>query len=144
MGFPPDRVFGEYGGVSIPSPSSRPGDGGGVAPSGAAAPTEDMLRTALDALYRIDPRLRAAEETAGMPPWRSRPEGFAAMLRTIVGQQLSTTAAAAIFERLAPWGVVPAPAALLALPTDALRAIGLSQQKIAYVRGLAEAVATGR
>ncbi len=135
--------MGEYGGVSQLRPSRlraspRPG---GAAPFEAA---EDRLRAALDALYRIDPRLRAAEEAAGPPPWRSRPEGFGAMLRTIVGQQLSTTAAAAIFERLAPAGAVPPPDALLTMPDEALRALGLSEQKIGYVRGLAEAVATGR
>ncbi|HEY0526073.1 MAG TPA: DNA-3-methyladenine glycosylase 2 family protein [Stellaceae bacterium] len=147
MGFPPDPVFGEYGGVSRLRPSQlsaspRPGPVGGAPFEAVAA--EGRLRAALDALYRIDPRLRAAEEAAGPPPWRSRPEGFGAMLRTIVGQQLSTVAATAIFERLAPGGAVPLPGALLAMPGESLRALGLSQQKIGYVRGLADAVATGR
>ena len=70
---------------------------------------------------------------------------FPALVRTIVGQQLSTKAAATIYRRrleLIPGGV-PAPENLAALTDQQLRQIGLSRQKTAYVRDLSAKAANG-
>jgi DNA-3-methyladenine glycosylase II len=73
-----------------------------------------------------------------------RTDHFSALVRAIVGQQLSTKAAATIHGRLmalvgeAP----PTPAAIGRLPDDKLRAAGLSRQKTAYLRDLCAKVAT--
>ena len=64
---------------------------------------------------------------------------FTVLFRAIVYQQLNGKAAAAIFgrvEALFP-GKRVEPAALLAMPEDALRAAGLSRNKLASVRDLA-------
>jgi DNA-3-methyladenine glycosylase II len=68
------------------------------------------------------------------------------LLRAIVSQQLSVRAASTIFGRLCALseGGVPGPAMLLAHDDAALRAAGLSSQKVRYVRDLARRVADGR
>jgi DNA-3-methyladenine glycosylase II len=72
---------------------------------------------------------------------------FAALLRSIVGQQLSTKAAATIHRRLLdllPPGEAPSPGGVLATPLERLRAAGLSARKAEYVRDLAARVHDGR
>lgn len=102
-------------------------------------------RAALRRLYARDPVLAAIERRAGPLPWRTRPAGFPGLLAAIVGQQISNRAAAAIWSRVvALLPDPPCPRAFLALSDTALRSAGLSRPKIAYARGLAEAVATGR
>jgi DNA-3-methyladenine glycosylase II len=76
---------------------------------------------------------------------RRRPDVYGALLRAIVGQQLSVRSAEAIHARiLARYGGVPAPAALLADDPDELRtSTGLSHAKTAALRSLAEHVLAG-
>ncbi len=80
-----------------------------------------------------------------MPEARSRPrEPYAALLRAIVGQQLSTKAAASIWGRVeAHFSGIPAPAKLMAAEDDQLRALGLSRQKAGYLRNVAQAAHGG-
>jgi DNA-3-methyladenine glycosylase II len=73
-----------------------------------------------------------------------RADHFSALVRAITGQQLSTKAAATIYSRLAalmPDGV--SPAALASLTDEQMRAVGMSRQKIAYFRDLAEKALSG-
>ncbi|MGF1549674.1 MAG: DNA-3-methyladenine glycosylase family protein [Sphingomonadaceae bacterium] len=103
------------------------------------------LRRSLDALAEIEPAFAAGLKRAGYPEPRSSPPGHATLLRTMVGQQVSIHAARAIWDRLeAATGGCDDPARLLAAADETLRAAGLSRQKIAYARSLAEAVTTGR
>ena len=77
---------------------------------------------------------------------RGRPEdAYGALVRTIVGQQLSTKAARTIYARLvALFGDnPPTPAELIAAEAVDLRAAGLSRQKISYLRDLARRVHDG-
>ena len=70
---------------------------------------------------------------------------FSALVRTIVGQQLSTKAAATIHRRLLellPDGIAT-PGALDALTDAQLRQVGMSRQKSAYVRDLSAKAASG-
>ncbi|HEY7791016.1 MAG TPA: DNA-3-methyladenine glycosylase [Vicinamibacterales bacterium] len=74
-------------------------------------------------------------------------EPFAALVRTITSQQLSTKAAATILGRVVAivgGAEYLSPAAILAVEASALRTAGLSMQKISYVRDLAERVLDGR
>lgn len=89
-------------------------------------------------LAAIEPRFAAALEQTGSLPLRRRPDGFAALFGAIVSQQVSTAAAAAIWGRLEAIGAHE-PAGLLALGEADLRAAGLSRQKVAYGRAIAEA-----
>lgn len=74
-----------------------------------------------------------------------RADHFSALVRAIVFQQLSTKAASTIYARLAallPDGV-PTAGALVALPDEALKSVGISRQKGSYLRDLCEKVLTG-
>ena len=67
---------------------------------------------------------------------------FGSLVRSIVYQQLSGKAAATIFGRLlAATGDPITPDAILRLSLDEMRAFGLSKQKAAYIRDLAEKTA---
>jgi DNA-3-methyladenine glycosylase II len=70
---------------------------------------------------------------------------FSALVRTIIGQQLSTKAAATIHRRLLELipGGVATPEFIAALGDDQLRQVGLSRQKSAYIRDLAAKAASG-
>jgi DNA-3-methyladenine glycosylase II len=76
-----------------------------------------------------------------------RDHGLQAMIESIVWQQLSGKAAATIYARflaLFPAGRYPTPEEILAVPVTALRQVGLSSQKSAYVRDVCERVSGGR
>jgi len=67
-------------------------------------------------------------------------------VRSIIGQQLSTKAARAIYGRLSDrfGGRAPTPAEVLAEDPDELRAaVGLSRAKVGFLRSLAEHVIDG-
>ena len=78
---------------------------------------------------------------------RQRPavDSFGALLRSIIGQQISTKAAATIHDRFLALfdGRTPTPAELGALGIDPLRGVGLSGRKAEYVLDLAHHVETG-
>ena len=77
---------------------------------------------------------------------RGRPlEPYGALVRSIVGQQLSTKAARTIYERLTDvfGGKTPSPAELLAADPEEVRSAGLSRPKVSYLRSLAEHVESG-
>src|SRR3954470_15112102 len=98
---------------------------------------------ALDDLGRRDRMLSAARKRAGEPPLRRWPEGFATLLDIIVGQQVSTAAAASIKAKLrASLGALEAET-ILGASDETLRGCGLSRQKLGYVRDLAAHVTAG-
>ena len=77
---------------------------------------------------------------------RERPgDAYGALLRSIVGQQLSTKAARTIYGRMLELfdGHAPTPVQLLAANPDDIRAAGLSRPKINYLRDLAQHVLDG-
>lgn len=101
----------------------------------------DFLRTTL---FAAEPRFAAIEARAGPLPWRSRPRGFAGLLRTICGQQISNQAAGAIWRRLSALPGALEPAGFLALDDAALCGVaGLSRPKAAHARALALACTDG-
>jgi DNA-3-methyladenine glycosylase II len=69
---------------------------------------------------------------------------FQALVHAIVSQQLSTKAAATIAGRFdALYDGVPTPKRVAATPDDTLRGVGLSGQKVKYVRDLSRQIADG-
>ena len=74
-----------------------------------------------------------------------RADHFSALVRAIVGQQLSTKAATTIHRRLIELMAngTATPEGIAALSDGQLRAVGLSRQKTAYLRDLSTRVATG-
>jgi DNA-3-methyladenine glycosylase II len=78
---------------------------------------------------------------------RQRKDHLTALVGAIVSQQLSTKAAATIFGRFAalfPDSQIPDAAAIAAQSDAALRAVGLSGQKVGYLRDLSARIADGR
>jgi DNA-3-methyladenine glycosylase II len=106
---------------------------------------------ALAHLRRSDPLLAALIERFGPPEdvrarrGRRPGDAYGALLRSIVGQQLSTKAARSIFERLTErfGGRTPTPRELLDTDPEELRGVGLSRAKVAFLRDLAEHVEDG-
>jgi len=108
-------------------------DAAGVAHLRASDP---VMRELIDALGPGDGGRRA-----GRPR-----EHYGALVRSIVGQQLSTKAAAAIYARLIARfdGRPPTPEEVLADDPEELRAAaGLSNAKVRFLRSLAEHVLSG-
>lgn len=106
--------------------------------------TAEQLRESLDAIAALEPGFAAALGRVGYPLPRMRAPGYETLLRTIVGQQVSVAAAAAVWRKLeAELGDGCAPDILLSRDFDALRACGLSRQKQGYARSLAELVTSG-
>jgi DNA-3-methyladenine glycosylase II len=102
------------------------------------------LNAGLDALAAREPAFAAALERVGYPAPRIRARGYATLLRTIVGQQVSVKAADAVWRKLEALGDPTDPAVVARLDDDSLRACGFSRQKTGYARSLAEEVTTGR
>ena len=100
-------------------------------------------------LMSRDPVLGAAIKRIGPCALasRQRNDHLSALAGAIVSQQLSTKAAATIFGRflaLFPGGEIPGAAAIAAIDDGALRGVGLSGQKVGYVRDLCGRIADGR
>ncbi|MGY6536205.1 MAG: DNA-3-methyladenine glycosylase family protein [Pararhodobacter sp.] len=100
--------------------------------------TADCMAEGAAWLAAREPRLAHALALCGPPPLRRRDDGFAALMGAIVSQQVSTAAARAITARLHAAGL-DQPAAIASADDEALRAAGLSRQKIRYLRALAAA-----
>jgi DNA-3-methyladenine glycosylase II len=102
-------------------------------------------------LRSADPRLAALIDGYGSPDQvlarrgRAPTEPYGALLRAIVGQQLSTKAARTIYTRLcALFGDdTPSPRELLGADPEDLRAAGLSRAKVSYLRDLAQHIQDG-
>jgi DNA-3-methyladenine glycosylase II len=98
---------------------------------------------------RRDPVLGALIRSIGPCRMADRQHGdhLSALIGAIVSQQLSAKAAATIFGRflsLFPDRRIPGVAALAALDDGTLRAVGLSAQKVGYLRDLCARIADGR
>lgn len=100
--------------------------------------TESDVEEGAAWLAAHEPRFGEALAMTGPLPLRRRQGGFPALLKTICSQQLSVASADAVWNRLEAAGAA-SPANLLAMDETALRACGLSGQKIRYARALAEA-----
>ena len=105
----------------------------------------------VDQLCSADPVLCGVIETVGRDGLGDRRAGrphdhYGALVRSIVGQQLSTKAARAIYGRLTKrfGGRTPTPQEVLDDDPDELRAAaGLSRAKVSFLRSLAEHVLDG-
>ena len=110
--------------------------------------TIDEMARARRVLMRRDPVLRAIISRYGPCGIETGREAdiFCGLVESIVSQQLSTKAAATIYGRLRalmPEDGAPTPQAILPLSEDALRGVGLSRQKVSYVRDLSRRVIDG-
>ena len=105
----------------------------------------ERLQSDLAALALVEPAFARALERVGHPAPRIRERGYATLLRTIVGQQVSVAAADSVWRKLAATVGDPTdPHAVAAASDEAMRAAGLSRQKTGYARSLADEVTSGR
>lgn len=106
--------------------------------------TAEQIKHGLDSVAALEPRFAVALERAGYPEPRIRPRGYATLMRTIVGQQVSVAAAASMWRKFEDHlGPDLPPDKVLASDFDSLRACGLSRQKQGYMRSLCELVVSG-
>lgn len=98
---------------------------------------------ALHGLAALDPDIAAALASLGPPPDRTLPHGFGTLARIIIGQQISTKAAASVWARMCDEGFDQSRHAAAA-PFETLMQAGLSARKAEYIKGLAEAIEEGR
>jgi DNA-3-methyladenine glycosylase II len=120
-----------------------------VAP--AARKRDEVTDRAIADLKASDPVLAQLIERVGTDGITDRVRGrptdhYGTLVRAIVGQQLSTRAAGAIYGRLIErfGGRTPTPEEVLADEPEELRtAAGLSHAKVAFLRSLAEHVVDG-
>ena len=106
---------------------------------------------AVRALRKADPVMAGLIERYGDPDGvlarRGRRPGdaYGALVRSIVGQQLSSKAARTIYERLMALfdGHTPTPRELLATNPEKIRAAGMSNAKVGFLRDLAEHIEDG-
>jgi DNA-3-methyladenine glycosylase II len=99
--------------------------------------TQADLDRAITTLVERDPRLAQVVATTGMPPLRRREPGFAGLAQIIVGQQLSTASASAIWGRLSAAFDPFVPDAIRRARPARLGKLGLSGAKIKALKSIA-------
>jgi DNA-3-methyladenine glycosylase II len=115
----------------------------------AQAGAREAQAQALAALRAADPVLgRLIDGHPALDPWEWRArwpqEPFALLVRTITGQQISTSAANAIFARVRDLlGADLTPAGVTRRSDEELRAAGLSRAKLASLRDLSARILDG-
>ncbi len=98
--------------------------------------SQDCIYEGLAALIKLEPKFNQAINAVDKIPLRKSSEGFERLLSTIVSQQLSVAAADAIWNKIELAGLNKIQK--IRKVSDAeLRDVGLSKQKIKYVRSLA-------
>jgi DNA-3-methyladenine glycosylase II len=104
------------------------------------AATDPTMAALIERIGEIDIATRLRRRSEERPA-----DAYGALLRAIVGQQLSTKAARTIYGRVLELfdGGTPSPEQLLEVDEADLRAAGLSGRKVEYVRDLASHVISG-
>jgi DNA-3-methyladenine glycosylase II len=95
---------------------------------------------------RRDPVLAPLIARYGVCTIRPHTNYYQALIRSIIGQQLSVKAASTINARFLALfgGELPDPAAIVQKSIEELRSTGLSNQKANYIRDLAQHILDGR
>ena len=102
------------------------------------------MRKEIKNLKKCDPVLRAIIEREGPFRMEYGQSQFSSVAEAIVYQQLNGKAAETIFKRFASLAGDPlTPEGILKLSDEQLRGVGLSKQKSAYLKDLAQKTAAG-
>jgi DNA-3-methyladenine glycosylase II len=104
------------------------------------AAVDPTMAALIERIGKIDLAKRLARRSEERPP-----DAYGALLRSIVGQQLSTKAARTIYLRVIDifGGTTPSPEQLLEASVEDLRGAGLSGRKVEYIQDLASHVLSG-
>lgn len=109
-----------------------------MSPRAAVLVTPDYWDEACKHLARRDRVMRKLIPQFGEARLQSRGDAFTTLARSIVGQQISVKAAQSVWERFAALVTSRmAPAAVLDLDPQVMRAVGLSARKVDYLLDLA-------
>ena len=100
--------------------------------------SQECISEGLVALNKLEPKFRQAINAIEEIPLRRTSGGFDRLLSTIVSQQLSVAAADAIWKKIELAGLNQMNKIKKVSDQD-LRQVGLSKQKVRYVRSLANA-----
>jgi DNA-3-methyladenine glycosylase II len=105
----------------------------------------DEIEKARRTLLRRDPVLAAVIKRVGACGLENRGKPYAGLLRSILFQQLAGPAALSIERKVLGHfgGRYPRPDVFLAASDEQLRSLGLSRQKVAAMRNVATAFASG-
>ncbi len=90
-------------------------------------------------LSKVDGIMSRLIDVHEHPPLSSRGDAFLTLMRSIVGQQISSKAADSVWGRIENLLGAVTPESILGVSYDNLRACGLSGRKSEYVVGIAEA-----
>jgi DNA-3-methyladenine glycosylase II len=104
---------------------------------------QEQVINDIDNIARVDAEVEGALGAIGYPKPRIRAQGFETLFSTIVSQQISTEAAAAIMRRVRILLPRLNAHSLVKLPEGVLREAGLSIRKVEYAQGLAHAILDG-
>ncbi len=106
----------------------------------ALAKSDPTMAALIERVGKIDLATRLKRRSEERPD-----DAYGALLRAIVGQQLSTKAARTIYLRVIDifGGTTPSPEQLLEASEADLRGAGLSGRKVEYVRDLAAHILSG-
>ena len=100
--------------------------------------SQACISEGLDALAKLEPKFKQIIKTIEEIPLRRTSEGFDRLLSNIVSQQLSVASADAIWKKIELAGLNKIQK-IRKVSDQELRDVGLSKQKIKYVRSLANA-----
>ena len=108
-----------------------------------AGSTPEWWDSAKRELANRDVLLKSLIEEFEEPRLSSRGDLFATLIKSIVGQQISVIAASAVWSRLFDLVGEVNPESILAKTHEELRQVGLSNRKVEYIVGIAEAWTEG-
>lgn len=97
-------------------------------------------KSAIEAMTAKDPEMKKLVTLIGDISLTKREDHFKSLVRSCIGQQLSVKAAKTIYARFEELVGEITPEAVLKFSDEELRSVGLSKQKIAYLRDLSEKV----
>jgi DNA-3-methyladenine glycosylase II len=99
------------------------------------------IENGISHIYNNDKRLAAVINAAGSCNLKPKQDYYYSLLRSILGQQLSTVAAGVIKERFFSYfNYKPLPEDIVATSDQNLRNLGLSWAKVEYVKDLSQKI----
>lgn len=98
----------------------------------------------MDYLKRKDKKLGAAIDRIGMIKRRITPDPFTAIISSVVSQQISSKAAATVWDRLTNLIGGISPESIVKAELSEIQGCGMSERKAGYIKGIAEAALSGQ
>ena len=105
-------------------------------------PYFEYTETELTHLRRADKKLAAAIDQIGIIRRKINPDPFAALVESIIGQQISAKAANTVTDRLRTLCGLDGKQ-LNSLTIEQIQSCGMSTRKAGYIKGIAQAAADG-